>query len=89
MIFGVRIDEVRNAWNALTTSYEKISVARQSIAQANENLHLNENYYHVGTVTITDLLKAQTLYRQSHDRFVDAYGDYQIKTIEYLQATGR
>lgn len=78
-----------NAWNALTTSYDKIAVARQSIDQANENLHLNENYYHVGTVTITDLLKAQTLYRQSHDRFVDAYGDYQIKTMEYLQATGR
>ncbi len=78
-----------NAWNALTASYDKIAVARQSIDQANENLHLNESYYHVGTVTITDLLKAQTLFRQSHDRFVDAYGDYQIKTVEYLQATGR
>lgn len=78
-----------NTWNALNTSYDKIALARESIAQANENLRLNENYYHVGTVTITDLLKAQTLFRQSHDQFVDAYGDYQIKTIEYLQATGR
>lgn len=78
-----------NSWNALNTSYDKIAIARESIAQANENLRLNENYYHVGTVTITDLLKAQTLFRQSHDQFVDAYGDYQIKTVEYLQATGR
>lgn len=78
-----------NTWNALNTSYEKIAIAREAIAQSNENLRLNENYYHVGTVTITDLLKAQTLYRQAHDRFVDAYGEYQIKTVEYLQATGR
>lgn len=78
-----------NSWNALNTSYEKIGIAREAIAQSNENLRLNENYYHVGTVTITDLLKAQTLYRQAHDQFVDAYGDYQIKTVEYLQATGR
>lgn len=78
-----------NSWNALTTAYDKIGVAREGIAQANENLRLNENYYHVGTATITDLLKAQTLYRQSHDRFVDAYGEYQVKIVEYLQATGR
>lgn len=81
--------KIVNSWNALNTSYEKIAIARESIAQANENLRLNENYYHVGTVTITDLLKAQTLFRQAHDQYVDAYGDYQIKTIEYLQATGR
>lgn len=78
-----------NTWNALNTSYDKIALARESIAQANENLRLNENYYHVGTVTITDLLKAQTLFRQAHDRFVDAYGDYRVKAIEYIVATGR
>lgn len=81
--------KMSNAWDALNTSWQKIGVARLSIEQANENLRLNENYYRAGTVTITDLLKAQTLYRQSHDQFVDAYGDYRIKTVEYLQSTGR
>ncbi|MBD5355388.1 MAG: TolC family protein [Bacteroides sp.] len=81
--------KMSNAWNALNTSYEKIGIARQSIEQANENLKLNENYYRAGTIAITDLLKAQTLFQQSHNQFVDAYGDYQIKTIEYLQSTGR
>lgn len=81
--------KMKNSWEALNTAYNKISVALSSIALADENLRLNENYYRVGTVTITDLLKAQTLYRQAHDRFVDAYGDYRIKTVEYLQATGR
>lgn len=81
--------KMMNSWDALNTAYKKIGVALSSIAQADENLRLNENYYRVGTVTITDLLKAQTLYRQSRDQFTDAYGDYQIKTTEYLQATGR
>lgn len=81
--------KMTNAWNDMNTSYEKIDVARLSIAQATENLRINENCYRAGTVTINDLLKAQTLYRQSHDRFIDAYGDYRIKTTEYLQSTGR
>lgn len=78
-----------NAWNQLTTAYEKTGVARSSIQQAKENLRLNENYYCAGTVTVTDLLKVQTLYRNSCDQFVDAYGEYQVKTIEYTIATGR
>lgn len=81
--------KMKNCWNQLTTAFEKISVARSSIAQAEENLRLNENYYRAGTVVITDLLKAQTLYRQSCDQFIDAYGDYQVKTVEYLISTGR
>lgn len=81
--------KMNNAWNDLNTAHEKIGIARLSIEQANENLRLNENYYRAGTTTITDLLKAQTLYRQAHDLYIDAYGQYQIKTIEYLVATGR
>ncbi|MDE6785495.1 MAG: TolC family protein [Muribaculaceae bacterium] len=81
--------KIRNSWNQLTTAYEKIGVAHNSIEQSKENLRLNENYYNAGTITITDLLKAQTLYRKSCDQFVDAFGDYQVKTIEYMVVTGR
>lgn len=81
--------KMRNTWNQLTTAYDKIGVAISSVEQARENLRLNENYYRAGTVTVTDLLKAQTLYRKSCDQFVDAYGDYRVKFVEYLVATGR
>lgn len=47
------------------------------------------DYYQAGTVTINDLLDAQTLYQQSHDQFVEAFAQYEIKKREYLQATGR
>lgn len=78
-----------NAWNDLSTSVNKTEVARRAIARATENLRLNESYYRAGTVTVTDLLKAQALYRQAHDQYVDAVGNFRIKTVEYLIATGR
>ncbi len=78
-----------NAWNDLTTSYAQMEIAQQSIIQSAENLRLNQNFYNAGTTTITDLLNAQTLYQQSQDKFVDAYGQFQIKKLSYLQATGR
>lgn len=81
--------KMNNAWDGVKTAYEKIGVARQSIEQASENLRLNENYYKAGTTTVTDLLKAQTLYLQSHNQYVEAFGNYMIKTTEYLLATGR
>lgn len=81
--------KMKNAWDAMNTSYDKIGIARQSVEFAQENLRLNQNYYRAGTVTITDLLKAQSLYLQSNDQYVDAYGNYRIKIVEYLQSTGR
>ncbi len=78
-----------NAWNDLTTAYTQMQIAKESISQSAENLRLNQNFYDAGTTTITDLLDAQTLYQQSQDKFVDAYGQFQIKKLSYLQATGR
>ncbi len=78
-----------NAWNDLTTSYTQMEIAKESINQSAENLRLNQNFYKAGTVTVTDLLNAQTLHQQSLDKFIDAYGQFQIKKLIYLQSTGR
>ncbi len=78
-----------NAWNDLTTAYTQMDIARESIAQSEENLRLNRNFYAAGTTTITDLLNAQTLYLQSQDKFIEAYGQFQLKKLAYLQSTGR
>lgn len=48
----------------------------------NTNLRLNEGYFKAGTVTVTDLLKAQTLFRQAKDQYVDAGGLYKIEEIK-------
>ena len=78
-----------NTWNALTDAYQQVEIALESIAQATENLRLQTDYYHAGTCTMSDLLEAQSLYRQSRDRYVESYAQYAVKRREYLQATGR
>ena len=80
---------MKNSWDDVTTSYRRIDVARLSIDQSAENLRLNDLYYKAGTVTITDLLKSQTLYRQAHDRYIEAVGEYKVDVTKYLIDTGR
>ena len=59
------------------------------IFQSRKNLRLNTNYYKAGTVSLTDVLEAQTLVQQNRDKYVESYADYQKRRIEYLQVTGR
>lgn len=80
---------MRKAWNDLSDAYKQLGIAQESIAQSEENLRLNTDYYQAGTASISDLLDAQTLFQQSHDRYVEAYTQYEIKKREYLQSTGR
>ncbi len=80
---------MQSTWNDLYDAYRQIEIARNSIEQATENLRLNTDYYAAGICTMSDLLEAQTLFRQSRDKYVDAYSQYEIKKREYLQVTGR
>lgn len=80
---------MQKAWTDLQDAYKQILIARTSIEQSTENLRLNKDYYHAGTSTMSDLLDAQTLFQQSRDKYIETYAQFQIKTVEYLQATGR
>lgn len=80
---------MRHAWDELNDAYRQIGIALESIRQARENLRLNEDFYAAGTSTMSNLLDAQALYRQSRDRFAESFAAYEIKKREYLQATGR
>lgn len=80
---------MRKAWTDATEAYAKLGIAKESIAQSEENLRLNTDYYQAGTATISELLDAQTLYQQARDKYVDALTQYELKKTEYLLATGR
>ena len=80
---------MRKAWNDLCDAYRQVDIARESIAQSEENLRLNTDYYEAGTSSVSDVLDAQTLYQQSRDKYVEAITNYEVKKCEYLQATGR
>lgn len=64
---------MQKAWTDLQDSYKQILIATKSIEQSTENLRLNEDYYRAGTTTMSDLLDAQSMFRQSHDKYADAY----------------
>lgn len=80
---------MQHTWNDLNDAFRQVKIAKLSIEQSSENLRLNTDYYTSGTCSISDLLDAQTLYRQSRDKYVEAYAQYEVKKREYLQATGR
>lgn len=81
--------QMQNVKNELDNAYKQIVLAKDGVEQSTENLRLNTNYYKAGTVTLTDVLDAQTLLQQNRDKYVESYTDYQKKRIEYLQVTGR
>ena len=83
------IIHMNSAWAAVETSHKKLVIAHNAIAQAEENLRLNKDYYRVGTTKMTDLLLAQEQYQQACDRYTDAYAALQTKILEYRQATGQ
>ena len=83
------IIRMQKTQNDLQSAYQQVLIAQKSIDQAAEYLRLNENYYKAGTSSMSDLLDAQTLFRQSKDKYAEVYADYEIKKTEYLQITGR
>jgi outer membrane protein len=81
--------EIESKWNELQESYLQINIAQKSIDASTENLRLNKDYYSAGTVSLMDLLDAQTILQQSRDQYTDACTTYFLKLLTYMQVTGR
>lgn len=80
---------MQNSWNDVENAYRQLAIAKKSIEQSEENLRLNNDYYRAGTTIMSNLLDAQMLYQQSHDKYVDSYAQYLNKILEYKQVTGQ
>ncbi len=93
------IDEVENKnlikvdidakWNTLNESFKQIEISRDAIAQAEENLRIQREYYNAGTATLSNLLEAETLRQQAADLYTEAVTGYYTAVCAYLTATGR
>ncbi len=79
---------MQKAWNDVEEAYQQINIAERSIKQAEENLRINRMSYQSGTITMSDLLQAQTLHQQALDKRTDAFADYQNKILAYKHAVG-
>lgn len=87
---GQKIEiEMSDKWDNLTAAHRKMEIAFEAIDQSKENLRLSRVYYEAGMNTITDLLDAETIYREAQDNFIAAYGAYRLSEAQYLSVTGR
>lgn len=86
---GQLILRMQQSWNSLMEAEKQILLAESAVQQASENMRMNRDYYNAGTTPISDLLDAQTLYRQSCNRLTTAQINYKLKLSDYLFATGR
>ncbi len=77
-----------NCLNTLNDSRRQLDIAAQTLEQSAENLRLNQDYYHAGTATMSDLLDAEQQHQNSLDAYTDAKIDYQMSLLKYKQSIG-
>lgn len=80
--------QITQTENELKETFFQIKVAGRSVDEARENLKITQDNYRARTISISDLLEAQTMYRDVNDKLTDAKCNYQIKMSNYLQAVG-
>jgi len=81
--------QMEKAWQDLADAHRQVLLSRESKAQAEENLKVNQDSYDNGLSTISDLLEAQALVQQANDQLTDAMAAYRVDVVFYLQVTGR
>lgn len=71
------------AWSNLLEAYQQIQVAQASVQQAEENLRMSNDQFRAGTLTLSDLLDAETLHRQAQNNLSSAQASYAVRLSDY------
>jgi outer membrane protein TolC len=80
--------EVRQAWYNLQESRARIEVARDAVAQSEENLRIATEQYAAGLVNSTRVLEAETLRSVSRSNRENALLDAELAVIRLARAVG-
>jgi outer membrane protein TolC len=81
--------QMEKAWQDLDDAGRLVRLSQQALAQAEENLKVNEDSFENGMSDVSDLLEAQAMKQQTLDQVSDAATGYRLKRVRYLQVTGR
>ncbi|MFC6268162.1 TolC family protein [Frigoriflavimonas asaccharolytica] len=79
--------EIANAKLEMLRAKERIEITRKSLAQADENLRLNNDRFDAGTVIGKDVLEAQVLWQTAFSDVIDAKASFKISEANYKKAT--
>lgn len=80
--------DYRSARNDAEVAAKRIGLAQTAIAQAEENLRINQDRYQEQVGTATEVLDAQTLLTQARTDLYRAQFDYQVAVARVRRATG-
>ncbi|MCX6559373.1 MAG: TolC family protein [Candidatus Aminicenantes bacterium] len=81
--------QMEKAWQDLSDAHRQVLLSRETKAQAEENLKVNQDGYANGMIGVSDWLEAQALRQQADDQWTEALAAYRVKRMTYLQVTGR
>jgi outer membrane protein TolC len=80
--------EVRQNWLALKSAREKIGVAGDAVAQAEENLRVTEERFKEGVALNSDVLDAETALLQAKTGRTQALVDHELAKARLAKAVG-
>jgi outer membrane protein len=81
--------EVKDDYLNMLVAEKNISVSEVAIAQAEENLRMNEERYRYQVATQTDVINAVTLLAQARVNYYGALSDFNIAKAQLERAMGR
>lgn len=80
--------EVRQKWLALQTALEQVPVAKQAVAQSEENLRVSRDRYQNQVGTNTEVLDAETLRIQAYSNFYNSTYEAVLARLRLCRAVG-
>lgn len=77
--------QTRQAWNEVEEAYSQVKLSESTVYNAEQNLTLSKQNYSAGLISLSELLEAQTIYRQALDQQCDNKIAYKVKLTRYKQ----
>lgn len=84
---GIKLEVTQN-YLTLLQAREKVSVAEEAVAQANENYRVTGEKYKKGLALTSELTEAQTLQLQAKTQYASAVVDYEIAQARLAKSIG-
>jgi outer membrane protein TolC len=80
--------DVNTALQAAYQAQERMSVTRDGLASAEEDLKLSQEKYNVGSATVLDLIDAQVALTRARSDYISALADAQVAQMQLRKARG-
>lgn len=80
--------EVQQAWLSVREAVERIDVAKEGLASAQEDYNFSKGRYELGAGTILDLLNAEVSLSQAKQSYVEAVADAHVAEALMERAVG-